>query len=296
MQRKISIDNVRANADQPRKFFDAAKLEDLANSIRENGLMQPITVRPLGGNKFEIVAGERRFRAHQMLFDRGLTKFGEILCNVRSMDEERRDLEAIVENLQRVDVTPLEEARAFQRLVAQGWEPRDLGRKLGFKDPRKVETRLRLLNLEPTLLKLFEDGHLSYEAAFHICKLPSAADQIKIARLVNSGALKRDKDIEAAVGTILNPTGENDLFGAAAPAVDDKDVQAVNRMEAKIEEMARMAATGWREGECVVATRVSRDRARLMADKLRQMQKALAIMERELRDAGAQAAVLIEAA
>lgn len=290
MQRKISLDNVHANADQPRKIFDVAALEDLAASILENGLAQPITVRPLGGNHFEIVAGERRFRAHQMLFDRGHTQFGEVLCNIRAMDEEKRDLIAIIENLQRVDVTPLEEARSYKRLVDAGWEPRALAKKLGLKDPRKVETRIRLLSLEPTLLHLYEKGQLPYEAAYEICKLPEARDQLKIAKLVSNGTLKRWKDIEAAVEAIIGGKTQEDMFGGATAS--EEDVRTVNRMEAKVDQIAAMVAMGWQDGACIVATRVSRDRARLMADKLKAMQKSLAKMELELRSAAAQADAL----
>src|SRR5688500_8476228 len=109
MSRQIPLTKIRANADQPRKTFDPVALRELANSIRMNGLLQPITVRPTDDGMFEIVAGERRFRAHELLGAKTID------CNVKTMDVLTRDMSAIIENLQREDVWMMEEAAAFGR-------------------------------------------------------------------------------------------------------------------------------------------------------------------------------------
>src|SRR3712207_3967436 len=101
MLKRIPLEQVRPNADQPRKLFEAGALQELAASIRNNGLMQPITVRPIqkdGTTVYEIVAGERRWRAHCLLKEQGQLPDGTILAHVRKMDEQQRDIEAIVEN------------------------------------------------------------------------------------------------------------------------------------------------------------------------------------------------------
>lgn len=294
MQRKISLSNLHPNRDQPRKNFDRKALEELAASIQESGLIQPITVRPLGGNQFEIIAGERRYRAHKILFERGLTRFGEVLCNVRVMDEVTRDIQAIIENMARVDVTPLEESRAFQRLIDMGMSKEELAKKLG-RQVWRIEERTRLLTLEPTLLSLYEKGQFPQEAASEISRIPDHRGQMRVAKLVMSGALKGYRAIRDAVDAVIDEKSQADIFGEAAPKVSEEDVQTINRMEKKIEQMAALAASGWKDGDCIVATKVSPDRARVMAEKLKAMQRALAIMERDLRSAAAQAEIVLAA-
>ena len=103
----IPLDRVFPNPDQPRKKFEPTALAELASSIRNLGLLQPITVRPVEGGTYEIVAGERRWRAHCLLNERGELPGGVILAHVREMDVQQRDIEAIVENLSRADITPM---------------------------------------------------------------------------------------------------------------------------------------------------------------------------------------------
>jgi hypothetical protein len=152
-----------------------------------------------------------------------------------------------------------------------------------------------LLSLEPSLLKLYETSNLSQEAASEIARLPDHAAQTKIAQLVGRGALTGYKAIRSAVDTLLEGQTQQDIFGDMAPKASSEDVKAVNRMEDRIETMARTAASGWKDGECLVAAKVSRDRAALMAEKLKAMQSALRIMERELRVTAAQAEVVMAA-
>jgi hypothetical protein len=93
---------------------------------------------------------------------------------------------------------------------------------------------------------------------------------------------------------VLGVNQTADIFGDAAPRVSDEDVHTVNKMEKKIEQIVGMVSSGWKDGESVVATKVSRDRARLMADKLAALRKTLAIMERDLRQSAAQGAIVLD--
>lgn len=301
MQRRLALSQIVPNADQPRKLFEPGALAELAASILENGLAQPITVRPLpskGGAgvipqpMFEIVMGERRFRAHCRLVELGHTQFNEVLCNVKVMDETTRDINAILENLQRVDVTPLEEAYAFGRLLDAGMRIEDLAAKIGVA-PFRIRERTQLLNLAPVYLKMLEAKQLDKLQAFEISRLASEADQTRIVKMIGRGSITGWKAVRAAVDAILDDTSQEDMFGEAAPKASDEDVKAVNRMEEKIETMARLAATGWKDGECVIAAKVSRDRAALMAEKLKAMRGSLLAMERELRMVGAQAEIVM---
>lgn len=285
----LPLSAVIANPDQPRKLFDVAKLEELAASIRLNGLMQPIKVRPIDGGRFMIVAGERRFRAHCLLAERGqLGAVPSIDAIVEEMDEAQMDIEAIIENLQRADVTPMEEARAFQRMLDRGISEEDLARQLGMSQAWRIRERTRLLNLSPENVKLFETGNLSGEAVFEISRLADHADQAKIVKLINRGQLSGYKSIKAAVGAIIDGLSQSDIFGAAGVA-SEAELATVKTMEEKINRVASMVSAGWKNGECVVARKVAADRARLMADKLKAIQAHCRQMENELREAAAQA-------
>jgi ParB family chromosome partitioning protein len=300
---RLPLTQIRANSDQPRKLFDTKLLDELADSIKENGLAQPITVRPVQEG-FEIIMGERRFRAHQRLVDRGLSDFAEIECHVKEMDDTTRDIQAILENLQRVDVTPLEEAKAFQRMIDLGMEVDTLGKKVG-RQAWRIEERLRLLGLEPTILKLYECGQITEAAAFEMSKLRDHRDQQKIATLINEGTLFGWSAIKAAVQTVAEGKPQADIFGADAftPSetcahlrAAEEDLATINRMEQRVEVIAGLAKAGWHNGACIIATKVSRDRARLMADKLAAIRKCLLIMERELQASAAQAEIVLTAA
>ena len=104
------------------------------------------------------------------------------------------------------------------------------------------------------------------------------------------------KALVSAIDTIIEGTTQSDMFGEEAPKASDEDVAVVNSMEAKIDRMATLAAAGWKDGECLVATKVSRDRARLMADKIKAMRGALSVMQRQLEAAAAQAEIVLAVA
>jgi ParB family transcriptional regulator, chromosome partitioning protein len=289
MLKRIPLEQVAPNPDQPRKLFEQGKLMELAASIRNNGLLQPITVRPMPEGVYQIVAGERRWRAHVLLKEQGQLPEGSILCHVRRMDDEQRDIEAIVENLARSDVTPMEEARAFKRLLDTGMTEEELAAKLGIQQIWRIRDRVRLLNLAPEFIKMFEGGHLTAEAVYEISRLERHADQTKVVQMIARGQLTGYKAVKAAVGAILDGLTQVDIFGSSeAPKVTEAEVEVVNRMEQRIIRIADMVGSAWKDGECIIARKVSPDRARLMADKLRAMRSAVLTMENELRTAAAQ--------
>ena len=293
MMADLYLDQVHPNPDQPRRHFDQAALRELAESISAEGLVQAIIVRRLGVRRYEIVAGERRWRAHKMLAAEGRWPSGTIRADVTEMDDRERDLAAIIENLQRADISPMEEARAFQRMVDQGMSAEDLASRLGLA-PFRVRWRLQLLRLDPAIAKMVEGGQIDRQQALEIAKLEKPADQLRIVRAINTGGISGWGAVKAAVQTVVDQASQVEMFVLpAAPSVDE--VRTVRTMEDRIETMARLASTGWANGQCKVAVKVSRDRARLMADKLAAMAKALGVMERELRAAGAQMEAAIAA-
>lgn len=151
---QIKIEQIVANPFQPRKMFDETAIQELADSIKQHGILQPVIVRKKG-KKYELVVGERRYRAAQAA---GLTKVPAI---IKSLTEQQMMELAILENLQREDLTPIEEAEAYQSLIEQlGFTQEELAKRLGKSRPY-ITNHLRLLNLPDAVRLLVNEGKLS---------------------------------------------------------------------------------------------------------------------------------------
>lgn len=151
----LPIEKVEPRSDQPRKDFDARSLSELADSIREYGVIQPILVRKLDAGYYQIVAGERRWRAAR---EAGLA---EIPVRLVEADDRRTVELALVENLQREDLNPIEEARGFRQLMDEyGLTQEEAAERVGKSRPA-VANALRLLSLAPKVLELVQEGLLS---------------------------------------------------------------------------------------------------------------------------------------
>ncbi|HBF30097.1 ParB/RepB/Spo0J family partition protein [Rhizobium sp.] len=184
--RMTPIEFVSRNPRNPRRHFDETVLQELAGSIRQHGIVQPIVVRTIGTGRYEIIAGERRWRAAQLA---GLV---EIPVIIRDVDD-RTALElAIVENVQRADLNPLEEAMGYDQLIEDhGYTQNDLGEIIG-KSRSHVANSLRLLKLPEPVRDMLADGSLS---AGHARALVSTSDPTSLARqIVAKGMSVRDAE------------------------------------------------------------------------------------------------------
>ena len=153
--RDLPVDLIAPNANQPRKNFDPAALQALADSIGERGVLQPILVRPVGGGRYELVAGERRWRAAK------LAGLEQIPALIRPRDDAQALEVALIENMAREDLNPMEEARACAALVEElGLTREEVGRRVG-RSRVAVSNLLRLLDLPDEALTLIEAGDLS---------------------------------------------------------------------------------------------------------------------------------------
>jgi ParB family chromosome partitioning protein len=153
--RHIPLELISANPRQPRRSFDQASLQALADSVRERGIVQPVLVRPVAGGTYELVAGERRWRAAQ------LAGMESIPALVRSRDDSAALEVALIENMAREDLNPVEEARACAALVEElGLTREDVGRRVG-RSRVAVSNLLRLLDLPDDILELLESRQLS---------------------------------------------------------------------------------------------------------------------------------------
>jgi ParB family transcriptional regulator, chromosome partitioning protein len=153
--REIPVDLIAANPRQPRRQFDEASLAALAESVRQRGILQPVLVRPVAGGRYELVAGERRWRAAQ------IADLTTVPALVRRRDDAEALEAALIENMAREDLNPVEEARACAALVEElGLTREDVGRRVG-RSRVAVSNLLRLLDLPDETLALLERGELS---------------------------------------------------------------------------------------------------------------------------------------
>ena len=172
---KIAINDLIRNKFQPRKNFNKESLEELTNSIRERGVIQPIIVRPEKSSegKYEIIAGERRWLASQ---NAGLHEVPVVILNV---DDEKSLEFAIVENVQRQDLNPIEEAKGYQKLIDDfNYNQEKLSKFIG-KSRSYIANSLRLLSLPDEVLLFVEQGHLSAGHARSLIGLQSSAELAK---------------------------------------------------------------------------------------------------------------------
>lgn len=161
----VSLANIQPSSFNPRKHFDEANLYELAESIKQQGILQPITVRPIAGtDRYEIVFGERRYRASVM------TEMEEIPAIVSELTDEAAEEMAITENLQRKDVTPIEEANAYQKLIENGRHTVQTLAVLFGKNENYIRTRLKFTALIPEIATLLESDELTISVATEICR------------------------------------------------------------------------------------------------------------------------------
>ena len=179
--KRLPVDFVIANRSNPRRDFDPAQLEELTNSIREKGVMQPLLVRPSEDpNLFELIAGERRWRAAQ------LAGLHDVPVIIRDVDDKEALELAIIENVQRVDLNPLEEAQGYGQLVEQfDYTQQDLAQVIG-KSRSHVANTMRLLRLPQDVRDMVARGELT---AGHARTLITAEDPAGLARRIVSAGL-----------------------------------------------------------------------------------------------------------
>jgi len=203
---EIPIGSVRPNSFQPRKAFDEETLADLTASVRELGVLQPILVRPVDDDRFEIIAGERRWRAAKRAGLQTIPAIIKEVTDAASLEQ------AVVENLHRQDLNALEEAAAYQQLIEDFHLTHDeLAARVG-KSRAAISNTLRLFQLPPTIQRLVAEGQLSAGHARALLGTPDRAFQESLAKRAVSESLSV-RAVEDAVRT------RNEL-GAAVPSGD----------------------------------------------------------------------------
>ncbi len=196
---QVPVDHVRANPHQPRREFDEERLDELAESIKNHGIIQPITVRYLGEKRFELISGERRLRASK------LAGLDLIPAYVREADDEQSMAFALIENIQREDLNALEVAQGYQRLIEEfNYTQGQVAERVG-KSRTAVTNMLRLLNLPDFIQTALKKELISMGHARALVSIESEEDQQKLLRktVQNDWSVR---DIENAVRTIGTPS------------------------------------------------------------------------------------------
>jgi ParB family transcriptional regulator, chromosome partitioning protein len=181
--RIVPLDHIEANPQQPRLAFDQQTLDELAASIREHGVLQPILVRPIGPNTYQLIAGERRWRASK------LAGLESIPALIEEIDDDTALEIAIIENLQREDISPLDEAAMYDRMVREhGYSIRKLADKLG-KDKGYLENRLRLADAPDEIRELVSLRKDTLSHAYELMKVQDPKRRRRLADQVARGEL-----------------------------------------------------------------------------------------------------------
>lgn len=282
MLKRIPLTQITRNPNQPRQHFDERALHDLATSIDENGLKQPITVRPIEpdeeGHTYMIVMGERRFRAHMLLMEQD--KVRDILCIVRKMDDDEMHIDAILENLQRVDVSPIEEAHAYNHAIEElGHTCESLAKTLGISQPWLIPNRLKLLSLTLDNQELLSKGVISKKQAIAMSDL-SPNGQSEFLKLVKAGLVSTNKSCEEAAARIAAKEAQVPMFTEAeAPKRDCTEAKLV---EDKVDRIGKSISALFDKEGLLICDGVEPHEATRCIEKIKLLKLSLGQIEREL--------------
>ena len=254
---EIDLNQIKPNAKQPRQIFEEDALTELTFSLKEIGLLQPIVVRAVGTNEYEIVAGERRFRAAK------LAGFTKIPALIRDTLDTHMLRDALLENLHRAQLNPLEEAAAYQQLLEDfGGTQEELAAKLGRSRPQVTNT-MRLLKLPPTVQKRVAAGVLSSGHAKALLGLAQSVDIENLAsRIVAEGLSVRATEEIVSMG----PTGSSAAGAKKLPTLKAPGLtELADRLGDKLD--TRVSITmGKAKGKVVIEFSTLEDLRRIVAE------------------------------
>ena len=172
--RRIPVELITPNPHQPREHFDHTAMEDLVSSIKEHGILQPLVVSPLPNGQYELIAGERRLRAAK------IAEMPDVPAIVRTVNEQQKLELALIENVQREDLNPIEEARAYLRLRDEfGLTQDEIGERVGKSRPQ-VGNMLRLLQLEPEIQSALAQEKISVSNARTLLSIPDRQERLSL--------------------------------------------------------------------------------------------------------------------
>jgi len=230
--REIPLEKVQPNPSQPRMTFHQETINELAASIREHGVLQPILVRP-SGDTYEIIAGERRWRASKVAGKETIPAIVERFDDATALEI------ALIENLQREDLSPLDEAVIYKKMTGElGYSIRQLAGKLG-KDKGYVENRLRLANAPDDVREMVAQRYDTLSAAYELMKIDNIRRRRSLAKQMLEGKMTLLR-LHDRVERILNPGERREKAEPAIPALrDDALITATRKLNEALAELSR---------------------------------------------------------
>lgn len=223
----VPVTHIRENPNQPRKDFDEFKLQELSDSIRQHGLIQPITVRRIGGDRYELISGERRLRASKM------AGIGEIPSYVREATDEESIAFALIENVQREELNPIEVALGYQQLIEECNYTQDKVAKRVGKNRTTVTNMLRLLNLPPAIQAALQARQIS---SGHARALVSVENP-KIQENILEKTIENDWSVRQIEEAVRSASESKKKSNKVLPKKNQLDVQLMdisNRLRNKL--------------------------------------------------------------
>ncbi|WP_368293452.1 ParB/RepB/Spo0J family partition protein [Dehalobacter sp. TBBPA1] len=248
--KEIMLADIVPNPGQPRREFDREKLQELADSIQEHGLLQPILVKP-EGSRYIIIAGERRFRATQ------LAGIDRINCIVRDCTEQEMTEKALIENIQRADLSPVEEGLAYARLIQDyGLTQEQVARRVGKGRPT-VANLLRIIQLPAEVLELINKEAISLGHAKVILSLENKEQQISLAKRAVEGLLS----VRETETIVQNSEKKEQPAKNAVKTLKNKSYSSLNDLEEKLRHsfQTKVAVSGSEEKGKIEINYYSRD-------------------------------------
>lgn len=224
--REIFLKDIDPNPEQPRTDFDKDGLEQLAESIKLHGLLQPILVKPIG-DRYHIIAGERRYRASK------LAGLDSINCLVQECSQQEMSERALVENLQRSDLSPVEEGRAYSRLIEEyGLTQEEVAVKVG-KARATVANLLRVIQLPVPVLDLIQADQISLGHAKLLLSLPDTSMQVLIGQKIASSRLSV-RETEVLINKLLNREQEKRRKKIVSPTMENLEERLRGAFQTKV--------------------------------------------------------------
>jgi len=221
----IPVDDIIPNRFQPRLKFNEKELQSLAESISEHGIVSPIIVRKIG-DKFEIIAGERRFKAANLI---GLNA---VPCIVKELDDTESAEVAVIENLQRANLTPIEEAKSYEKLLNKGMTQEQLAKRLGVSQPT-IANKVRLLNLCAEVQDALLHSKISERHARSLLQLQDVEMQKNLLNTIITNRLtvrQTDDEVNAILGKIPSAPGTEDIFNVDVDTVKNNAEEIIKPM------------------------------------------------------------------
>lgn len=266
----IDRDQIYPNPSQPRKHFDQVKLEELAQSIKVNGLLEPVIVVKRD-NKFMIIAGERRWRAC------GLAGVKEVPVRIMEADDQTVAELSLLENLQREDLNVIEIATAYQGLLNMGLTEEDIARKMGHSRVWIIKERLSLLNLQPVFREYTVKGILSPAQALQMSRLPKSMQGLLYNKIASGKANTHEK-LKSLVNAMLFAQEQSSFL--PEPTKDERET--FNKYDRLMERIASMLRQSFDREDLSVLSKVlsssasqNIDRIELIILHLNKIKKAL---------------------